>query len=70
VCDLVESHAGFLTALRIGLPEDCDVRTWEEALVRRLGAAGIEFVDLAFTRTDGGSAEILAWRFEELPGDP
>ena len=70
VCELVESRTGFLSALLIGLPDHSDAGDWEDALVRRLGAAGIQFVDLAFTRTDSGSAEILAARFEELPEDP
>jgi nucleotide-binding universal stress UspA family protein len=64
VCRLVERNQGFLCALRIALPPSSDRVVWEDLLTRRLAAAGIEFVDVAFTTADGGRAEILAARFE------
>jgi nucleotide-binding universal stress UspA family protein len=70
VCQLVTERTGYLSALRIALPAAADASGWEDALGRRLAAAGIEFVDLAFTTSDGSCAQILAARFEALPEDP
>jgi nucleotide-binding universal stress UspA family protein len=66
---LVDETPGWLAALCVAIPEDEDVSWWEEALQRRMAAAGIEFVDLAFAPRHTRHAEILDARFEEKFAD-
>jgi hypothetical protein len=69
VFDLLRERPGFLSALRVGLPDGEDPNRWESALEARLLASGIEFVDLTFARCAGARPEVLGARFEPLPED-
>ncbi|MCB9685612.1 MAG: universal stress protein [Alphaproteobacteria bacterium] len=64
ICARVDAQRGaFLTALRVGLPTGEDEQWWEDALEKRLAAAGIEFVDLVFSPSPRPA--VLAARFEQ-----
>lgn len=65
ICEEVAARPGFLTAARIAIPAGEPPEWWEQAMVERLGAAGIAYVDLVLTPAAGARAEILALRFED-----
>ena len=65
----VAQTAGYLTAVRVALPDDADHSWWNTALAARLSAAGIDHVDLCFTPGAADQAEILDCRFEEQWSD-
>jgi nucleotide-binding universal stress UspA family protein len=65
ITDAVAKHAGYLTAVRIGVPAGLPPRWWQTRLEGRLSEAGLVFVDLVVDPAPLGAAEILELRFED-----
>jgi nucleotide-binding universal stress UspA family protein len=65
ITDRVARRAGYLTAVRIGLPDGADADWWEGGIQRRMSDAGIDYVDITFSATDSDHAVLLDTRFEE-----
>ncbi|HHO53247.1 MAG TPA: universal stress protein [Deltaproteobacteria bacterium] len=61
------AYEGYLAAVRIALPAHEDPSWWREALRERLVAAGVGYIDLAFTRSAADQPTIEDCRWASHP---